>query len=270
MIIFGPNLYLPSTGDDSIDNPQIGYDNEVTLANLVADTADANYPATNLVNPSTSSRWQAADTTTQYLTISLANLFAVDYVGIAKHNLFSSGCTISVETQAVAAGAWVQQTTPRVPLDDSPIILRWLAASPNAVRLKMTGNSTVARIAVLYCGKILPVPRRVYVSHAPLNLSRDATVTTGRSESGNFLGRVVLREFTSTSMNLQNLDPAWYRSFMDPFVKVSKDTPFFAAWRPGSYPSEVGYCWMTNSPKPVNQRANGMMSVQLQYGGQSS
>ena len=109
--------------------------------------------------------------------------------------------------------------------------------------------------------------RRIYVGHTPIPYGRESRVTTGVSESGNFLGRIVLGESLETSVDLQNMTPAWYRAEMDPFIAASKEAPFFFAWRPDSYPRETGYAWMTNNPKPSNQRSNGMMQISLSMGG---
>jgi hypothetical protein len=94
-----------------------------------------------------------------------------------------------------------------------------------------------------------------------------AKITNARSESGNFLGRIVINEMTETSVSMQNLTPDWYRSQLDPFIRASKETPFFFAWRPGDYPNEVGYAWITDDPQPSNQRSNGMMQIDFQMRG---
>jgi len=111
------------------------------------------------------------------------------------------------------------------------------------------------------------VQRRIYVGHTPMPYGRSARIQNGRSEAGHFLGRIVIQETRDTAVALQNLTPTWYRTYMDPFIRASKEVPFFFAWRPQSYPYETGYGWMTNEPRPVNQRANGMMQIDLQMSG---
>ena len=92
-------------------------------------------------------------------------------------------------------------------------------------------------------------------------MGRQSKVVNGRSEAGDFLGRIVLGEATQTQINLQNLTPAWLRTHLRPFIDAARETPFFFAWRPADYPREVGFAWLTDDPKPVNQLANGMMSA---------
>lgn len=268
MIINSSALSLPTTGNPSTNNPIIGYNNLVTSGNIVADTSDPNFPDDNLGNPSTASRWAANDNTTQYITLDLTlSSTSLDYLAVARHNLNDTGITVSVEVQTTSGGSWTAVTTPQVPVDDAPIIFRFVPTVLFGIRLKLVGGSTPATIAVLYIGLLLSIPRRFYVGHSPLTLSRNVTVTNGQSETGNFLGRIVLGRFVSTTVALQHLDPAWYRTYMDPFILASEEAPFFFAWRPSDYPDEIGYAWMSGNPIPANQLPNGMMSVSLQMGG---
>jgi len=63
------------------------------------------------------------------------------------------------------------------------------------------------------------------------------------------------------------LTPQWYRDELDPFFAQRPRRPAFWAWRPSSYPAEVGYVWLSGSPQPSNQRSNGMMSVDFTFEG---
>ena len=72
MIVFSSALVLSRATADVTDLPMIGYENVVTIANLAADQEDADYPATNLANPLTTSLWKSGSTDDQYLTITLS------------------------------------------------------------------------------------------------------------------------------------------------------------------------------------------------------
>jgi hypothetical protein len=133
--------------------------------------------------------------------------------------------------------------------------------------LRLQPGTAAPTIAVVYCGALLVLQRRMYVGHTPINMGRDVSHASHRSVSGNFLGRIVLGRKTGTSVALQNLTPDWYRTYMHPFVLAAEEIPFFFAWRPSSYPNEIGYAWLTQDPKPSNQRTNGMMQVDLQLEG---
>ena len=154
------------------------------------------------------------------------------------------------------------------PSDDLPLIFRFaLQTAPTAVRLLLGTGNAIPQAAVLYVGQSLIFQRRVYVGHSPITMGRKTNVTNGMSESGNFLGRIKIGESRVTSVALKNLSPASYRLLMDPFIASATQYPFFFAWRPGTYPLETGFCWLTADAVPVNQLANGMMSVTLSLAG---
>jgi hypothetical protein len=262
-------LSIDPTGEINANSPLIAYHNLVTISSVTSDTADASYPITNVANPLTFLEWRAANNTTQYVSVALGGFPGpVDYVAIAKHNLSSAGITVSVEGSNDGGATWpLTLVSSTVLSDDDPTILRFTAQVLTNVRLKFVGGTSPARIAVLYAGKLLVLQRRIYVGHSPMKYNRVVRSITGMSESGNFLGRVVLDEKRVSEVSLENLPPAWYRSYLDPFFVDAQQRPFFFAWRPEKYPSEVGFCWMTGNPSVTNSRNNGWMSASFSMEG---
>lgn len=268
MIVISTALVLsPPAPPLSLNNPLFGYRNFVTAAGTVADTEEVDHPASNLANPLThpSAEWRAADTTAQYLTFTISEIDPVGYVGIARHNFGSAAIAAIIE--AYIDGVWTEVSPEQMPADDSPLIFRIEEQSVSQIRIGLSSGDAPARAAVVYIGPALVSQRRLYVGHSPLKMARTTDVVSGMSEASDFLGRIVMGEYVGTSIDLKNLTPDWYRATFDPFVVAAKKAPFFFAWRPVDYPNEVGFCWLTNNPKPVNQRNNGMMSVQLQVNG---
>jgi hypothetical protein len=135
------------------------------------------------------------------------------------------------------------------------------------LRIRLQPGNAEPSAAVVYAGTLLVLQRRIFVGHTPINYGRSAKVTNARSESGNFLGRIVLNEKNSTSVDMKNITSAWYRTFMQPFIDDSQENPFFFAWRPSDYPNEIGFAWMTNDPQPSNALPNGMMQISLEMTG---
>lgn len=254
------------------DNPLIGYDNIVTTGNINSTTADADYPHTNLANPATHLRWQgevASPAVDEYLTITNAGEADLDYIAIARHNLFTAQIAVSVEYLDVDASPdeWVELIAPVILPNDGPALFRFPKLAYAGIRLRLQPGTAAPTVAVLYCGALLVLQRRLYVGHGPISLNRETMHATHRSVAGNFLGRIVLGRKTGTAVALQNLTPEWYRTYMAPFVRAAEEAPFFFAWRPSSYPNEIGYAWLTSDPAPTNQRTNGMMQVDLQLEG---
>lgn len=275
MIVLSQTLVLSAVAETlSLNNPTILYRNFVTASGITATSEAANYPVSNLANPLTHSQaeWRATSTAEQELVFTISELEYINGFGIAGHNLASAeiGLTVEVYTD----GAWVE-VWDGMPASDAPLLFRSDLYPVSQVRLTLAAGSEPARIAVVQIAPLLVVQRRIWMGHTPINLGVTSDIVSGMSEAGDFLGRIVLGESTGTAIDLKNLTPDWYRENFDPFIRAAKTQPFFFAWRPVDYPDEIGFCWLTNNPKPVNQRRrrsatgtdHGLMSVQLQVNG---
>lgn len=259
-------IILPS-GASLPNNPRIGWRNVVPTASTLSATSSATgFPVSNLRNPATYQPWKANANEETTITVELASAEAVDYVALARHNFGTAGASYVVESSA-DGDTWTERASGSAPNDDRVLIHEFEPASAAFWRLVVSPSSAAAQIAVLYLGRITVVERRLYVGHSPITLARRRVVSTGRSESGQFLGRTRRSETLAGSIALQNLDPDWYREELDGFVEGSDIAPFFWAWRPQEFPEEVAYCWTMGDPIPVNQRANGMMRVEAEIQG---
>jgi len=238
----------------------MGFQTNANEATVSATSETMDSPISNIVNPATSYRWSASSTATQSIYISNSNK-EIDYIGIASHNLAQLGLTVSIYYDGILV-------VPAAAVSDNQAILFALnLASPATVELRITGATTIPQIAVLYCGLALRLERSIYVGHTPITMGRDRKAINGVSENGQYLGEAVLSESFSTSVRLQNLTPAWYRSDLDPYFAAKPRVPCFYAWRPDGYADEVGYCWVEGNPRPVNSLSNGMMSIDWTFRG---
>jgi hypothetical protein len=262
---------LAVTGPVTADNPIVGYENLVTTANVSSTTEDVDWPVTNLANPSTNLKWVGATESPaadEYITLALNTVDDIDYIAVAKHNWGSAQITVSVEVlDDGSPETWTEVITETLLATDDPVIFRFTEQAVTSIRIRLQPGAEAPQAAVLYAGKLLVLQRRLYVGHTPLTYGRTSKVTNAKSESGNFLGRIVLNQSTRSSVPLANLTPQWFREYLWPFVLDSKENPFFFAWRPSSYPRECGFAWMTNDPIPTNALANGMMSITLEMSG---
>ena len=185
----------------------------------------------------------------------------VDYIGIAKHNLNQIGLTITIKYNGVTV------VPAQAVSDKQALLFLNNLASPDTIEIIIEGATTAPRIAVLYVGKSIRLQRNIYVGHTPITYGRQRTAINGVSENGQYLGEIVVREVNATSVNLQNLEPDWYRNVLDPFFKASPRVPCFWAWRPSKYPAEVGYCWVEGDPSMSNQLSNGMVQCSWNFKG---
>jgi hypothetical protein len=267
MIHISSSVVLGPLGDP-VDgrNPRIGWHNLVTAENVSADEQADGEPAVNLANPATYLRWRGTTTDEQSVQVTLSAAADVNYVAIAKHNLGSSGATIQFQS-STDGSTWDDVTSAIVLNTDYVVIYEFDTVFAQYFRLLITPGSEPPSIAVLYIGEILVLQRRIYVGHTPLPYGRKTTMSNGRSESGEFLGRVLRRQFLESSVDMQNLTPTWYRQYFEPFVEAAKTQPFFWCWRPSSYPNECGYAWLVDDVKMQNARSNGMVSASFSMQG---
>lgn len=264
MIIASPNIVLPDSFDNG-NNPIFGYRNVVAVDNVVASSEYDAFPATNLANPATDLEWRAQTIGAHTIDVDTEGLGPVDYIGLARHNFATAGIAVKVQ-EDVGAG-YVDITDVVLPGADDVMMFRVNRSARTTIRVCMAEGTVAPRLAVLYVGKLMVSQRRVYVGHTPITMGRDVVDVVGRSEVGDYLGRIILSESLSTQFSIQNITPSFYRENFDPMVKsVSRGNPCFFAWRPMDYREEVGYGWFTRTPRPVNQRSNGMMSVTLDFG----
>ena len=272
MIVISSSLTLGETPETHPNAPLIAYRNLVTASNITADTAAEGYPASNMANPITApgARWRAGDTTAQAVSVEVQTVDPIDYIAIARHNLGSEAIPVTVEGSTDDGDNWSELVQEVLLADDAPALFRFTPQALTNIRLSLGEGDAPAEIAVLYTGLLLALQRRIYVGHVPMPYGRSAKIVNGKSEGGDFLGRIVLSEQLATAVEIKNITPAWYRASLDPFIVASKETPFFFAWRPGDYPDETGFAWMTNDPQPQNARRNGMMQISLQMTGIAS
>lgn len=261
MIVISNNLVLSSLGD-TIDNPLIGWKNLVTVGNTTATSELVDFPAANLANPSTFLKWKGDEISgVNFITFDIASIEQVDYIAVAGQNWGSAQIVVAVE--GFIDGYWVNLVQEVILSDDSPALFRFTPQSLLAIRFVLDGGITFPEAAVVYCGKLLILPRRIYVGHPVIKFNRSATLINGRSESGQFLGRIVLGENNNTSIQQKNISPLIFREDIEPWLKAAVEIPFFFAWRPMSYPLEVGYCWSTNDSQMTNQLSNGLIEYQI-------
>jgi hypothetical protein len=256
-------IILPND-DPQPNNARIGWQSIVSAATVGASEQAGDHPVLNLKNPATYLFWRGTTSAAHTITVTPAGAPpTIDYLGIARHNLALKQYTLqsspdnSVWTTIVSA----------TPADNRPIIHVFPPVTAPFFRLQIASGSPVSQIAVLYLGRILTLERRLMVGHTPLPFGRSRDVSSGVSESGQYLGRVKRAETLETKVTMQNLTAEHYRDDIDPFFDAAATTPFFWAWRPDRRPGDVGFAWMKGEPSMVNQRNNGMVEIDFQMQG---
>lgn len=271
MIVLSNSLVLEEpTADFGPDNPVIGWNNIVTPTGIKATSEVTGFLDDNLGNPSTAELWKASSTADQDLTTLNVPDTDLDYVGIAKHNFGTAESTIQIEGYTTLTNDipdWTELVQDNIPADDCPLIYRFTKDNYLGIRVRIKSNSAIPQAAVLYIGELLIMERRIYVGHTPMPYGRQTSVENNRSQSGNFLGNIVTNELLRSTASFQRLTPSWYREKLEPFAAQAMENPFFWAWKPLTYPNEVGYAWLNSDIRPSNQFPNGMMEAEIDMTG---
>jgi len=264
MIIISEDLII-TQGPIAANAPLIGIHNLVLTSNITTTTENASYPKENIANPATFLEWRGTAIAQEDLEFDISSYGSdVGYVGIARHNFGTIGATV---TLAGDTGSGYADISAVAPADDSPIIFKFTPETYDDMRIRISIGTAVPTCAVVYIGDPINVERNLYVGHSPLPLNRMAKVISGRSENGNFLGRIVTRDINQSSASFKNITPSFYRTEIDPFVTLARVNPFFWAWRPSSYPLEAGFAWLTDDITPSNELPNGMMEFSFSMTG---
>lgn len=237
--------------------PVILWDNIVTTDNVEADSEAEGYPATNLANPATNQEWRAdAEGSTVEITITTNSADDIEAVGIARHNFGSAGISVEVGYyEPSSPPEWVSLAGPVVPGSDEPLLFRFTAQPLAQVVIQLAGGDEDPRAAVLYCGPLLTMERGVDIAadFVMPRFARRTELYTGRSERGDYLGRIVTSQWIEgVEHAFSHLDPDWYRAEVEPFVQAAQqDTPFFYCFAPDDYPLEVAFAWFASDPVPM-------------------
>lgn len=266
-----------------LNNPLVFYKSNLRVGDISATTFNPNRPALNMWNPDSASVWES-DTysgdpsVTASVTITLAESASsqVDYIAMAGHNLGDQSWQYSIWLST--GDPFVQITPTRTVLSNEPIVEFFdgdlfdpqLDNATFQIRLTktLTGSPAVinpAVIAHIKMGQAFPLYRRIFSGFEPSLMKKSKTIQNG-SDSGQYLGQVVIRSYRETSeINQQNQPYEFVRDEVVPFLEHCQGDPYYAdtadstfiiAWRPQKHPSELVYAWATDIKYPANESGN--------------
>jgi hypothetical protein len=234
------------------DNPSgslIGFNNLLTAST----TSDAEKALT----PNTYERFEPASgaLTVKFQMSAAAD---VDFIAIAAHALI--GESVLVQTAATIGGA-LTDVDEIAFTDNAPVMLNFDTRNIEEIALVSTLIAD-SEIGVVSAGKALQMPRNIYGGHSPITLSQKTEYNAVRSESGQILGKTIIRKGLETAFSWQFLDDAFYRNEFQAFVESARQLPFFLKWRPDFYSTEVVYGETNQDIQPANMGGgHRLMSV---------
>jgi len=260
MLYINPSIVL--AGDlSSLSCPVFLWHNLVTVSGITADEEDADYPATNMANPQTSSSWKGETTGDQDIVFDVTPTDPINGVGIARHNLGSTHCGVKIYGITADVGASFELLAELSPGDDSPIFAIFDEGYYVQIKLSLEPDATIPEMAVVYIGTTLTMPRSTPPGFVLPKDALERDVLNGFAENGDFLGDIVTSELLKTSIDFKVLTGDWYRSNMRAFVQSS--LPFFYCFSPATLPDETAFAKFNGVPKGQVSQFTGEVDVSI-------
>lgn len=153
-------------------HPHIGY--QTWVRDLIPDDISASSetqqgPKDAVIRPDTHEFWQG-NAMPAIITIDLGQARPVDYVGIAGHTIGTEGATTKVEYSSDGVN-FTQFSNSLTPSGDVPIMFLDSAVSRRYWRITLSGSVGIPKIAVIYIGQVLAMPRSIYGGHSPASIT---------------------------------------------------------------------------------------------------
>jgi len=152
--------------------------------------------------------------------------------------------TITLKTEtAAASGVFTTQATFTLSAtQDSMLIATFtstVVASGARVRWEIAAGAAVLDIKQLCTGVRLTNPIGQYSGVTPPNLFQGVKTTNVIAVNGSIIGRNYRRLERHDTIEWDYLDPAWLRTYWEPFATAAARNAFFYQWAPVDYPLEV-------------------------------
>ncbi len=257
--VFSPNL----VGGTGCDGPRgsyarIGWHTITRTAALTASSARDGWPASAVKNPTTYDRWSPT-AFPAWLKFDALSAVDIDYVGLGSHTLRGADVKVQYSQDDVT---WTDAITVQPSRDDA-LLAWWEPITARYWRILITGAADLSHLGVVHLGRILTMPRGLTGGRGVGVLQRSSDILPSRSDSGQFLGRTVIRRGHAPRYRWDNLPAQWYRDHFDPFVESALSFPFFIAANPARWPDDVLYAWTTDDIEPRYTGQRDWMSVDL-------
>lgn len=247
------------TETGSLKLARIGWHTHARSLLPTASTEAEGYPAIAARNDNTFEYWRPT-AVPAWWRVDLGSATAVNYVGIAAHNLGTVGASIKVQYSSNDS-SWsdASAATADEPADDGEILFLFPVQTARYWRIYVDG--VIPTVGVVYLGTILAMQRGIYAGHTPITLARQTVMRPSVSERGQLLGRTIIRSGLQASAEWDNITADWYRTYFDPFVASARQYPFFMAWRPSEFPAELAFGTVDADIAPRNSGPRNFMNV---------
>lgn len=262
---------MPVVIDSSLtnpDHPRICYNNLAAGAGvtLTASTeASTSFAKENVVDPATWNFWQPSSQNS-YIDVDFGTGTAVNYIAIRGHNCGTQGNVVNIQYSDNASPESFTTIDTHTPTDDSIILFLFATETRQKFRIEFTGGS-VPTVGNIWVGTQLVMPQQIYGGHTPIIFAKKTVVRPTRSETGQYLGRSLVRQGVVLQADFTHLTASWVRANLEDFINDAATKPFFFAWRPTTYVEEICYIFTGDDLSASNMGVKDLMQFSLSGGG---
>lgn len=208
-------------------------------ASVTAAGSATGFPAINVTDPGTYNSWRANSLANAVLRFSFPTVTAVSGVGIAAHNLATSGSTVSIQHSADGTSWTVLMS--HSPLTNDDLMFYFNTVSRRYWRIVLTG--AIANLGVVVFGSRLEFPCTPVDSYTPTHHAKRYEKLFNSSITGNFLANRVIGAGGLTDVEFPLVSRDWVDGpllgFEDHYNRAG--TFFYAGW-PDGKPQDMAYC----------------------------
>jgi hypothetical protein len=238
----------------TLNNPLICWNNflEASGVTLTTDggTEQDDGAAINATTGTTYDYWKAVPSGSAVnLQFDFNATRSPDFAAISAHNIADLGGTIAF--QRWTGSTWTGVGTGAVtPTKNEAIGFYFEESGSTRWRLRITNVSSnqEVQIGVIFVGRALQVPQRIYQGYDPHLRPNMVDLNTNVSEGGNLLGSTVVRKGLMLSAEISHIQPSFSRNenSVDGFLRFvdhyNAGKGFYWAWRPGTY-GDLYWAW---------------------------
>lgn len=212
--------------------------NFAEASQLTASTSATGYPVAHVADSGTALAWRPTAATSN-ITLTRPGAVNCNGIGIAAHNLASTGTTVILEYSNNGT-AWTTLDS-YAALTNDEVLFNFQFTSATHWRLRFTGG--IPTIGVVMIGERLTFPSAPEDNYTPLNHARQYDKYFNDSLGGNFIGTRVRSAGAETDATFSVVA----RPFVDNQLRgfqshYNQGGKFFYAGCPLLYPNDMGYC----------------------------
>lgn len=225
----------------------IGYNNLVKSGAIISTSGDAvGYEKENAQSWKTSTWWKADDDFQSQLIIDMGTAVDVDWFGIAGHDIAANSSNYYIDYSLTGAflGEEVLIKGTTTPTEDVTIFENITLVNARYFRFvfNVSDVGTAAHIGNLFLGEALQLERGMPQGFSPANLNRKRNILNNKSNSGNFLGRIIKHEGAEIKINQKTITRTWIDANWTALADSIELYPFYFLWDSVTYANEAAYC----------------------------